>query len=366
MNRKQFIMVLVALAIVGGAGLVLIHRNQNTWMGHEAKEGDRVLPGFRMNDVTMIHVRGDGNDFNVVHTNDIWRVRERDDYPADFALIRDFLFKVRDLKVVQSDVIGPSELSRLDLESPGSETNSATLLEFKDQHDQLLGSVLIGKKHLRPQNGTEPPGLHGLFDGCYVLLPDDPHNALLVSDDLAAASPDPGPWLSPDFFKAENIKYLSVASPNAADSWEISRADDSSPWTLSNSKPGEVLNTQAASDISQILQFATFDDVAPKTPALVASDGLDKPIVITAMTDHFAYTLKVGQVEANGDYPFTVNVQGSIPDTDPDAADLRAKLAKEQALAPWVFNAGPWLGRILHGRMALFQQASSEAQTAEK
>jgi hypothetical protein len=366
MNRKQFLMVLMALAIVGGAGLILIHRNQDTWMGHEAKAGDRVLPGFRMNDVSVIHVRGSGDDFNVIHTNDIWRVQERNDYPADFALIRDFLLKIRDLRVVQSDLIGPSALSRLDLEPPGSGTNGATLMEFRGQRGELLGSLLMGKKHRRPQNGSEPPGLHGLFDGCYVLLPDDPGNALLVSDDLAAASPDPGSWLSEDFFKAENTKYISLVSPRAADSWEISRADDSSPWTLSNARPGEALNGNAASDISQILEFAAFDDVARKTPALTASDGLDNPVVITALTDHFAYTIKVGRMEPNGDYPITVNVQGNIPDTDPDAADLRAKLAKEQALAPWIFDAGTWMGRILHGKSALLEQAASEAQSAEK
>ena len=71
-------------------------------------------------------------------------------------------------------------------------------------------------------------------------------------------------------------------------------------------------------------------------------------------------------MEANGDYPITVNVQGNIPDTDPDAADLRAKLAKEQALAPWIFDAGTWMGRILHGKSALLEQAASEAQSAEK
>ncbi|HEV2327983.1 MAG TPA: DUF4340 domain-containing protein [Verrucomicrobiae bacterium] len=347
MNRKQFFMVLMALAIVGGAGLVLAHRNQQAWTGHEARVGDKVLPGFQMNDVAVIHVQGDGNNFNVIHTNDVWRVRERDNYPVEYALVRDFLFKVQDLKVVQSDLIGQSELARLNLEPPGDGKNRATLLEFKNQSGNVLASLLIGKKHLRPQNNLEPEGLHGLFDGCYVLLPDDPDNALLVSDDLAAASPDPGSWLSQDFFKADNIKYISLTSPKADDSWEISRADDSSPWTLSNAKPGEELDTKTASDISEILEFPSFDDVARKTPALMASHGLDKPIVITAMTDHFAYTLKVGRMEANGDYPITVNVQGNISNTDPDAPSLRAKLAKEQTLALWIYDAGTWMGRIL-------------------
>jgi hypothetical protein len=366
MNRNQFLMVLLALAIVGGAGLVLIHRNQQGWMGHEAKAGDPVLPGFPINNVAVIHVQGNGQDFNVIHTNDVWRVQERDDYPADFALIRDFLFKIRDLKVVQSDLIGPSELARLDLDAPGPATNSATLLGFKDQHGKLLASLLVGKRHFRPRNDSEPPGLHGLFDGRYILLPGDADNALLVSDELAAASPDPGSWLSQDFFKAEDIKYISVTWPKTDDSWEISRPDDSSPWTLSNPRPGETLNSRAASDISEILAFPTFDDVTRKTPALMTSHGLDKPIVITALTDHFAYTLKVGHIEPNGDYPVTVNVQGNISNTAPDSADLRAKLAKEQALAPWIYDAGTWISRVLRERTALAESAASGAQTVEK
>lgn len=366
MNRKQFIMVLAALAIVGGAGLVLVHRNQKDWMVHEAKVGDKILPGLQINDVAAIHVQGDGNDFTVIHTNGVWRVRERDDYPADFALIRDFLLKVRDLKVVQSDVIGPSELARLDLEKPGHATNSAIRLEFKDQKSKLLATLLVGKRHLRPQNDSEPLGLHGLFDGRYVLLPGDPRNALLASDDLAAVSPDPGSWLSQDFFKAEDIKFISLARPGAADSWQIARADDSSPWSLSNPAPGQALDRQVASGISEILQFPTFDDVAPKSPALLASLGLDKPIVITVLTDHFAYTLKVGDREADGDYPMTVNVEGSVPSTDADAPGLRAKLAKEQALDSWIFDAGPWIGRIVQARPMLLEQPASKAQTAEK
>ncbi|HEY1786537.1 MAG TPA: DUF4340 domain-containing protein [Verrucomicrobiae bacterium] len=366
MNRKQFLIVMLALAIVGGAGLVLAHRNEHAWKLHEVKAGDLVLPGFPINDVAAIHVQGDGEDFNVVHTNDVWRVRERENYPADFGLIRDFLFKIRDLKVVQSDLIGPSELARLDLDSPGAGTNSATLLEFSDQRGKLLASLLIGKKHLRPQNDSEPLGLHGLFDGRYVLLPRDPHNALLVSDDLAVAEPRPGFWLSQDFFKPENARFISLASAKTGESWEISRVDVSSPWALSNPNPDEILNPRAARQVNQILRSATFEDVTRKTPALVATCGLDKPRVITAMTDHFAYTIRIGQMKANGDYPVTVNVQGSISDTDPDAADLRAKLAKEQALSPWVFDAGHWVGDLINARALLTEQPPTDGQTAEK
>lgn len=366
MNRRQFTSVLLALAIVGGAGLILVHRKQEGWMVHEAKVGDKVLPGFQMNEVAVIHVRGNGANFDVVHTHNLWRIRERDNYPADYDLVRDFLFKVRAMKVVQSDVIGANELPRLDLEPPGKGTNSALLVQFKDAGGKLLASLLVGKKHRRPRNDSEPLGLHGLFDGRYVLLPGDPHNALLVSDDLAAVSPTPGLWLNPDFFKVENAKFISISSPEHGKELEISRADGDSPWTLSNPRTGQTVNDLAASQLTEILEFPSFDDVARKTPALLASQGLDQPIVITALTDHFAYTLKVGRKNPDGDYPITVNVAGEIPDTAPDAADLRAKLARERALEPWIFEAGHWVERMFEARESLVQQSTSSAQTAEK
>lgn len=358
MNRSQFLTMLAALALVGSAGLILLHRDGQTWTAHEAMVGAKVLPGLQINDVAVIHIKGGNLDFNVVHTNGAWCVRERNDYPAAYGAIRDLLLKLRDLSVAQSDLIGPTELARLNLNPPGTPTNSATLLEFKDEHGRLLASLLAGKQHLRLKNDSEPAGLHGLFDGRYILLPGDPGNALLVSDDLAAATPDPGIWLSPDFFKAENAKFVSFTSPDAAASWEISRPDASSPWVLDNAKPNEILNQTAAAAIGEIIEFPTFDDVAPKTAAQLAAHGLDKPTVLTVLTEHFAYTLKIGRREVNGDYPLTVSVDGSVPDSDPDAADLRKKLAKERALAPWIYEAGSWIGRAIRDRSQLVDQTT--------
>lgn len=360
MNQKQFFAVLLALALVGGAGLILVKRNEQAWKLHETRAGDKVLPGFPINDIAAIHIEGDGADFNVVRTNDLWCIRERGNYPADFHMIRDFIFRFQDLKVVQSDLIGPSQLGRLDLNPPGPGTNTATLLEFKDEHGKLLASLLVGKKHLRARNDLEPAGLHGLFDGRYVLLPDDPHNVLLVSDDLAPVIPDPALWFSPDFFKAENVKFISLASPNPAESWEISRPDPASPWTLDNPQPGETLNLKMAATMGEILAFPTFDDVIPRTSDRLARLGLDQPVIVTVLTDYFAYTLKVGRREHDGHYPLTVSVAANIPDTDANAEALHAKLAREKNLAPWIYNAGPWIERVLHPRSELTGQKPME------
>src|SRR4051794_37403767 len=118
MNRKQFIMVLVALAIIGGAGLVLLKHRKESWTVRESKMGDKVLPNFKFNEVAAIHMRG-GAELNVTFTDGLWRVRERGGYAANYPQIRDLLLKIRELKVVQSETIGPSQLARVQLEEPG-------------------------------------------------------------------------------------------------------------------------------------------------------------------------------------------------------------------------------------------------------
>jgi hypothetical protein len=376
MNRKQFFLILLALAIVGGAGLVLLKRDEQTWTANEAKVGDIILPGFSINNVESIHVKG-FVDFNLVHTNGIWRVDERYNYPANFARISDLLLKIRDLKVVQSDLIGPSQLPRLCLNAPGNPTNGGALFEFKDGHDKVLASLLVGKKHDKTQDLSEPLGLHGMFDGRYVLLPNEPQNALVASDELAAADPQPQSWLNRDFFKVEHIRLISLVATNPEDSWEISRDNDSSPWVPGNLKPGEVLDTNAVNLAGEILAFPEFDDVAPQTPTNMATLGLDKPTVVTVLTESLAYTLKIGPKLPNGERAMTVAMTGIIPAarvTDPNEqpedkakldaefekknGDLRKILARGQTLAPWIYEAGDWIEHVMHVRSDLIEKAT--------
>src|SRR5436190_4601641 len=128
MNRNQFAFLLLALAVVGSAGLLLLKRNHQAWSAREAKAGDKVFPSFRFNDVAVIHVKSSAADFNVERKDGVWRVREDGDYPANYSQIKDLLLRMRDIKVVQSDTIGPSQLSRVGLEPPGGQAHNVVIL----------------------------------------------------------------------------------------------------------------------------------------------------------------------------------------------------------------------------------------------
>src|SRR5438270_5964016 len=165
MSRKQFTFALIALAIVGTAGLLLLKHNQKAWSVREARVGDKVFPNFSVNDVSAIHIKSSGSDFTVERKDSLWRVRERGDYPANYQQIKDLLLRMRDIKVIQSDTVGPAQLSRVGLEapeehvsevSPAKSNTSATLVEFKNTHGNLLNATLVGKRHVRPERKSDP------------------------------------------------------------------------------------------------------------------------------------------------------------------------------------------------------------------
>src|SRR5882672_1644751 len=157
MNRKQLAILLVLVIVLGGAGLVLRKKQSASWTGGDPSIGKKPLSDLAINDVTHISLKQDTNELNLVKKDDLWRVRERNDYPANYSEISDFLLKVRDLKIVQSDKVGPSQLARYSL-GPGTGSNSVLVVEFKDQADKTLKSLLLGKKHMKKSDRPSPFG----------------------------------------------------------------------------------------------------------------------------------------------------------------------------------------------------------------
>ena len=358
MNRKQLILLLAALAVIGGAGLVLLERNQKSWAESESQIGQKLFKHYQVNDIAAIDIKGD-TDLALDRKDDGWHVRQRNNYPANLTQIRELIIKMGDLKVVQSDPIGESQLARMHLAQPGKGPDSAILLEFKDAQGKPLQSLLLGKKHVHESERPSPTpyGGEGFPDGRYVMLGSDPKTVLTISDALDNVEPKAADWVNKDFFKLEKPRTVSFVSTNATNSWTVSRASESAPWVLAEPKAGEVLDTNKVASLSSTLSYPSFVDVAPD------KTGLEKPLSVTIKTfDDFTYTLKIGQKTPENDYSFNVAVSADIPaartpgkDEKPDqktkldkefqekTKPLRDKLNKEKSLGQWTYLVNTWL-----------------------
>jgi hypothetical protein len=362
MNSKQLIFLLIALAVIGGAGLVLVKRHQQSWAESETQIGQKLFSNYQVNDVAAIRVKGE-TELTLDRKDDGWHVKERNGYPANVSQIRELLIKLGDLKVAQSDAIDASQLARMHLAEPGKGADSAILLELDDAGGKPLQSLLLGKKHTHQSDRPSPMpyGDEGFADGRYVMLKSDPKTVLTISDALNTADPKAADWLNKDFFKVEKPSAISFVSTNSTNSWKLTRETEASPWVLADIKPGEVLDSNKVSSLASTLSYPSFVDVA-SDPA-PDKTGLDHPLMVNIDTfDQFTYAFKIGHKTPENDYNMTVAVTGEIPtarvpgkDEKPEdktkldkefqekTKTLQDKLNKEKAVSNWTYLVSTWL-----------------------
>ncbi|SPE55459.1 conserved exported hypothetical protein [Verrucomicrobia bacterium] len=388
MNRKQLIILLVLVAVVGGAGLMIYNKQNADRQSGNRSLGKKLLADLPINDVGHIAIRQGGRELNLVKKED-WLVKERNNYPANYSQIRDLLIKLQDLKIVQSETVGPSQLPRLAL-VPGTASNAATVVDFKDQNDKTLKSLLLGKEHTKKSNRPSPMGMGemgedgGWPDGRYVKVGADSASVALVSDPLSNVEPKPEAWLDKDFFKVEKVRSIAVAFPVATNSWKVTRETESGEWKLADAKPGEQLDSTKTSSLSNPLNSPSFNDVEADTkPEALAND---KATVMTLGTfDNFTYTIKVGQ-KTNDTYPLAMSVAADLPKERTPGKDEKAedkakldkefkdnqkkledKLAQEKAYEKWVYLVSSWtVDPVLKERSQLLVEKKEEKKDEKK
>ena len=360
MNLKQLGILLVIVAIIGGAGLVLHRNQQSSWSGGSGEVGKKLLGELPVNDVAHIAITHGTNGLNLVKKEDEWRVRERHDYPANYPEISGFLLKARDLKVVQSEQVGPSQLSRLNLAS-GQGTNGPVIVELKDAGGKLIRTLLLGKKHLRKAGRSSPMGEgdEGWPDGRYVKVGADAGSVVVISDPLDSIEPKADQWLDKDFFRIEKVKSIAVVFPEATNSWKLARPTETDDWALTDPKPGEEVDSSKAGTASSAFGSASFTDVLPGGNVIGQES---KSVAMTVETfDDFKYTIKAGQKKAD-DYPLTVSVEAHLPgervpgkDEKPEEKarldtefkekqkKLQDKLKQEQRCQKWTYLVPGWV-----------------------
>jgi hypothetical protein len=353
MNLKQLGILIVLVIVIGGAGLMLHNRQKSSWTGGGADVGKKLLGDkFPVNDVAHISVQHGTNALNLVKKDDLWRVREHGDYPANFSQISDLLLKLRDLKIVQVEEIGPSQLGRMEL-APGQGSNSAVVVQFDDQSDKPINTLLLGKKHMKKSAQPSPAeGEDSFPDGRYVEVGTNSHQVALISDSLETLDANADAWLNKDFFKVEKPKSIEVDFPVATNSWKLTRETETGDWKLANTNAGEELDSTKSSGVTSAFSSPTFNSVLPGAKL----EGTNKPTVVKIDTfDGLNYTIDVGE-KTNDDYFLTLSVsakpathrvagKNEKPDDtlrlDAEFKDAQqkaaAKLKQEQTYQQWTY-----------------------------
>jgi hypothetical protein len=303
MNRKQFLLLILTLLVLGGAGIALFWQDIAAYRTAGAKIGGKLLPNLKIADLAQLELRDAKSQVTLVRKENYWVVQEREGYPADFKAISDFVIKLTDAKIVQADTIGESLLPRVELVEPGKGEGAGTLVVLKDKDGKTLAALVLGKKVLKKDPGNPLPAAQdGVPAGRYVRVLGNKDQIAVVSDPLAAGDAQPGKWLDKDFAKIDRIKTLTVENQAG---WKITRDEEWGQWKFAAG--GGDLDSSAAVGAVNALGQLTFNDVA----AGAKSEEHEKPVVVTAETfDNLVYTLRIARQKTGGDYLLNVAVAG--------------------------------------------------------
>ncbi len=383
MNRKQLGILLVLVVVVGGAGLIISKKRNQARSAGNVGIGQKVFATLPVNDVTHVRISEGTNELNLVKKDDAWRVAERSDYPANFSQLSEFMRKARDLKAVQSEQIGPSQLGRLKL-AIGQGTNAPTVVEFKSG-DKVVGTLLLGKMHMSARGGqSQFGGMEGGWpDGRYVATTPNPTSMALVSETFDNVEAKPESWLNKDLFRVEKPRSIEVVFPEATNSWKLTRESESADWKLADAKEGEKLDSAMTAGVTYPFSSVSFNDVIRGDA--VSASGTNQPTLINIETfDGFSYAVKVG-AKTNEAFPLVVSVkadflkerkaaEGEKPEDkeklDKEFHDAQQKLAdklkQEQSVQGWTYLVSTWsVEPVLKARHELIEDKKAEESAAE-
>jgi hypothetical protein len=354
MNQKQLTLLIVLGVVLGGLGWVAYNKKQSPLKESTVKMGEKLLPGFPLNDVAQLTIKSRTNELNLVNAGDLWTVKERGGHPANFASVSDLLRKFWELKIVKPVKVGPSRLPQLELVAP--DKGPGTLVEFKDKSGKVIKSVLLGAKPSR--GGAEDDSQFGGAgaSGRYIMVGSDIQTVSLVSEAFSSAEPNPENWLNKDWFKIEKHKSITVTAAQPTNNFKLTKeSETATDWKLADAKPDESLDSTKSSTVTSAFGYPSFSDVAAGVKP--EDSGLDKPVTAVVETfDGFTYTLKIGKAGAGDNHYFQVAVAGDFPkerapgkDEKPEDKEkldkehaekikqLQERLKTEQAFEKWTY-----------------------------
>jgi hypothetical protein len=353
MNRKQFLILLLTLIVLGGAGLAMFWQDIAEYRASGQKIGGRLLPNLKVADVAQIELKDAKSHATLQRKENGWFVQERSSYPAEFKAISDLIIKLIDVKVLQNEAIGESLMPRVDLLEPaqGKTEGTGTQVVLKDASGKVLANLVLGKTVLKKDPGNPLPSAQNGVPAARYVRVIGKENAFVVSDPLANADAQPGKWLDKSFAKVDRVRTLTVSPVDGAP-WKISREQEWGQWKFASG--GGDLDASSAVAAVNALSNMSFSDVeVNKKP-----EDEGKPVVVTAETfDNVTYTYKIAQRKKGNEYLVNVSVAGEPPaqrtpekDEKPEEKEKRDKqfaesrkllelrLAREKIQSQWSYE----------------------------
>ncbi len=205
MSRKISLLLLL-LAIIISAFVVLTGINNSNW-NDKSSYGQYYFPELnqKINDVDKIKLSQSDNVFEIVREDDIWLLKNKDDYPADNNKVKINVLALSNAIKIEPKTKKESLLKKLHLEDPFVTGSKSFLMELYND-DTIIASAIIGKRK---------PNLLKRGEFGVYLRETDGYESWLVSGNLNASDGIKN-WISTRLleFIPDDINSMTVTRGN--------------------------------------------------------------------------------------------------------------------------------------------------------
>ncbi len=334
MNKNRLLM-LLGLTVLG-VFLVAVLRDQPSERAEGA--GQALLPNLAavVNDLDAIDIVAPGGQTSVTLRRDDerWRVRERDDFEADFAQVLEFLRDLAEARTVDPRTSNPDWYDRIGVSDPDAGDATGRRIDFPGGDD--ISPVIMGQ--------TDPTD-----SGSFARRAGEAQSWLI--DRVIQVPVDPVGWLEPGIMDipAEDIASVLIRHQDGA-TVQLRRAGEDDPQFVLLAVPEgrEAGPSWRRTAIANGLRALNLDDVRRFEPD--EADSVMRALFVTA--DGLNFISEWYKIDDGYWVHFTVSAENPAggeesaapadqePEADRSEAEdrLASAVAVDARLSPWLFR----------------------------
>lgn len=331
--RYKRIIVLASVCAVLGLGVYITGNKSNM------PSSPGIDPGIKdPSKIAAVKLKIKDSEANLALKDGVWRVSDKQDFQADFSMVREIVSQFNEIKVDRSFDSDEEILKRLGFSSGSEEDTKPTLVSFSDAGGKVLAEYLIGSS----RKGGGQYFMHK--DGKVIYL------SLKEFSGLAKTSKD---LLKRQIMNPDKAKIVRVFCEKAGQKiYTLERQKDSDQLNLAEVEEGKEVDQSKISGLSGFVSPFMIEDVASeKRPAKA-----DAAVLIYEFKDgSFCRIIPAEKKEGDADEN-CVNIEVSKADGD-------AGLIKGLDLQKFSFFIPKWkLDVMVSDKALLFKQPAAKPE----
>lgn len=292
-SRTVIILWIIALALGITTSVVKFGSNDENTTHTKLSPGQKLLEDLPIREITSVTLtQGKKTTHLKKDSTQGWSVTERNNYPINYANLRNLLGSLAELEVTQGYPTGSEHLGRFGLaEESEKKSEQALRVTMTNKDGNTVADVFLGKF-----SGTSHVG------GRFIRIASDNSGVYAVSETFPGITATAKDWLNQDFLKIDQIKTISLSAPADPEfkPWKLIRhpKTDGSPnpngqLTLDGMTNKEVMQLTSTNPLRNLFSYSGFQDVLSKKQAANTANPnpkLKRRATITTY-DGLTYTL---------------------------------------------------------------------------